>query len=298
MGEWGEMTTYGKTPVASAEPTAYYRLAVTMGKVAGALDKNADEEHYVLLADKIKKAFHANTVCCNKEHLYGNGTQSGYGCVLYSGIVSHKKREETIERLVRSIEQADYHLTSGEVGLKQVFSALAENGRSDIVYLMVTNKTMPGYQYFVEKGLTTLPEYWNFEDLWNGLGRSRNHAMMGHVKEWFTRYLAGIQPDGAAYDTVVIRPAVIDGLDEVNGSIDTVHGNIVSHWRRDRNKNSFTMEVTLPVGVTAAVYVPVISKKQTMKCNGRPMPVSDAGGGYMRLRDMLESGFYDLVLSE
>ena len=260
------------------------------------LGKSADERHYVLLAEKIKKAFHENTVCCNKEHLYGNGTQSGYGCVLYSGIVPDGKREEAVERLVRSIEEADYHLTSGEVGLKQVFSALAENGRSDIVYRMVTNKTMPGYQYFVEKGLTTLPEYWNFEDLWNGLGRSRNHAMMGHVKEWFTRYLAGIQPDGTAYDTVVIRPAVIEQLDEVYGSVDTVHGNIISHWKCDRKKNSFIMEITLPVGVTASVYVPVVNEKQTVKCNGRPVPVSNAGGEYMRLRDMLESGFYNLEI--
>ena len=296
MGEWGEMATYGTTPVVLVETTAYYRLAVTMGKIAKALGKSADEEHYVLLAEKIREAFHGNIVCCNKEHLYGNGTQSGYGCVLYSGIVSDENCGETVERLVRSIEEADYHLTSGEVGLKQVFSALAENGRSDIVYRMVTNKTMPGYQYFVEKGLTTLPEYWNFEDLWNGLGRSLNHAMMGHVKEWFTRYLAGIQPDGTGYDAVVIRPAVIDGLDEVNGSIDTVHGNIVSHWMRDRNKNSFTIEITLPVGVTASVFVPAFSGKKTLLCNGAETSVFDAGVGYMRMQNELEPGFYKLEL--
>lgn len=291
------MTNYGTTPVVLVETTAFYRMAVAMSKIAEVSGKSADQEHYTQLAEAIKKAFHENKTCYNETNLYGNGTQSGYGCVLYSGIVLDENREETVERLVKAIEKTDYHLTSGEVGLKQVFSALVENGRSDIVYKMVTNKTMPSYQYFLEKGPTTLPEYWNFEDLWNGSSRSLNHAMMGHVKEWFTRYLAGVQIRDIAYDSVMIKPAVIDELNEVNGSVDTVHGNIVSNWKMDRENNTLVMEITLPVGVFASVYVPVIGTDQTVTCNGSNVSISDTEAGYMLLEDALESGYYTISTS-
>ena len=63
-----------------------------------------------------------------------------------------------------------------------------------MVYRMVMNPTEPSYRHHVDHGLTTLPEFWNYTELWNGLGRSRNHAMMGHVKEWLCRFMLGIAP--------------------------------------------------------------------------------------------------------
>ena len=37
-------------------------------------------------------------------------------------------------------------------------------------------------------GATALAEMWNFE-----LGASHNHAMFGHIEEWFYEYLGGIK---------------------------------------------------------------------------------------------------------
>ena len=295
MGEWGEMTIYGTTPVVLVETTAYYQFARTMSEIAKVLEKPDDQQHYFLLAEAIQKAFHRNSICCNEKNLYGNGTQSGYGCVLYSGIVLEKNRAETAERLVKAIKAADYHLTSGEVGLKQVFGALAENGRSDIIYKMVTNKTMPSYRYFLEKGLTTLPEYWNFEDLWGSVARSLNHAMMGHVKEWFTRYLAGIRRQETAYRTVLIKPAVIDVLTEVNGAVDTIHGLIVSNWKRNPENDSITMEINIPIGVSAFVQVPLLKEGQRVTCNGKSVAVTQTEDNYQALSEILNSGMYRIA---
>nr|MDE7394759.1 family 78 glycoside hydrolase catalytic domain [Clostridiales bacterium] len=262
MGEWGEMTKYGKTPVVLVETTAYYRLAVIMQKIADVRGNAADSKHYRELSQAIKIAFHQNEECYNAQYLYGNGTQSGYGCVLYSGIAKEEDRKEALNRLVAAIAAADYHLTSGEVGLKQVFSALGENGRSDIIYRMVTNDTMPSYKYFVDKGLTTLPEYWNFEDLWGTVARSRNHAMMGHVKEWFTKYLAGISMAEHCYTKVNIKPSVIKELTSARGTVDTVHGPITSAWEYDRAAGIFHLHLVIPVGVTANIYLPMSDKAQ------------------------------------
>ena len=53
---------------------------------------------------------------------------------------------------MEAIRKNEYHLSSGEVGLKQVFTALGENGRNDIVYRMIMNKTAPSYAFFAEAG--------------------------------------------------------------------------------------------------------------------------------------------------
>ncbi len=297
MGEWGEVTTYGTTPTVLVETTAYYRLAVAMEKIAGVRGNGEDAVHYRELSEAIRDAFHENKECYNKRSLYGNGTQSSYGCVLYSGIVLDENREEAVSRLVEAIERADYHLTSGEVGLRQVFSSLAEGGRSDVIYKMVTNDTMPSYKYFIDKGLTTLPEYWNFEDLWYGLARSRNHAMMGHVKEWFTKYLAGISAAEVGYDAVNIMPSVIEGLSSVSGTVDTVHGAITSSWEYDAKAGTFSLKLTIPVGVTADVYVPVISDGQTVTLDGEAVSVTATEDGrYQLVGDSIGSGSYTFTV--
>lgn len=74
-------------------------------------------------------------------------------------MVPEEQKQVVVQRLVEAVERNDYHLSSGEVGLKQVFVSLAENGRNDVVYRMVMNKTAPSYRFFAEKGFSTLPEY-------------------------------------------------------------------------------------------------------------------------------------------
>ena len=292
MGEWGEMTAYGTTPTVLVETTAYYRMAVIMEKIATVRGDADGEEHYRELAEAIREAFHNNKECYNEQFLYGNGTQSGYGCVLYSGIVLDENREETVERLVKAIEKTDYHLTSGEVGLRQVFSSLAEAGRGDVVYKMVTNDTMPSYKYFLDKGLTTLPEYWNFEELWYGLARSRNHAMMGHVKEWFTKYIVGVESAEIGYDAVNIKPSVVGGLTEAAGTVDTVHGNVGSSWKYDAESGTFTLTVTLPVGVAANVYSPSLGDGMTVTLDGETVGTDHVDGGYVLISSQIGSGTY------
>lgn len=292
MGEWGEMTQYGTTPVILVETTAYYRLANCMRQIAEVTGNAADRLYYAALAGNIKKAFHENEECYNKKFLYGNGTQSGYGCVLYSGIVLEEHVDETVQRLVNAIEKCGYHLTSGEVGLKQVFSSLAEHGRSDVVYKMVTNDTMPSYKYFLKKELTALPEYWNFEELWWGMARSRNHAMMGHVKEWFTKYLAGISLTQVGYDVVNLKPTVIEPVKAVKGIVDTVHGLIKSEYQIVED-DIMMWKITLPVGVKANVYVPAGAEARDILLDGAEVSTErGADGRYLFITEPLLSGEY------
>lgn len=181
MGEWGENGEH--TPevlVATASAARMFRIAE---KIADILGYDSDRKEFRVWADRIRNSFLEDPACWNKEeNICGSDSQAGYGCAWFSDLIPEADKNKAVRHLVRAVERNGFHLTSGEVGLKQVFRTLGENGRSDVVWRMVMNPTRPGYRAFVDAGMTTLPEYWNYDELWYGMARSRNHAMMGHVK--------------------------------------------------------------------------------------------------------------------
>jgi alpha-L-rhamnosidase len=250
IGEWGAYDT--STPTDFVATCAYYRIVNTVAKIADVLGKAADAGRYRELAAVIKAAF--NIECYDiATGVYGSGSQACYACALFSEIIEAGHIQKSVELLVEAVRITDYHLSTGEVALKQMLTVLANYDRNDVVYKMITNTTKPSYLYFVSQGATTLPEYWD-------MARSQNHCMMGHGKEWLTRSLAGISPTSGGYDTLDIKPFIPEDLAEVEASLICNYGLIRSHWKHNKESKQFSLEVTIPVGPMATVYVPT--------CNG------------------------------
>lgn len=253
MGEWGQL--HENTPVSLVATCAFYLQAITMAEIADVLDEQEAKGHYLEMAERIRAGFYGDRECWQpEEESYGNKSQASYGCVLFSGIGKPENREEALRGLLKAVAAREDHLSCGEVGLKQVFHALASYGENETVYRMVMNPTAPSYRHHVEQGLTTLPEYWNYTELWNGLGRSRNHAMMGHVKEWLCRSVLGIMPLEPGYRRLRIRPWLHAKINRVEGSLFTVRGNVRLECRREGN--SLIMRTDIPVGAQADVCLP------------------------------------------
>ncbi len=254
MGDWGQINE--STPTKLVENCAYYNLVTTVSKVAAVLGYDNESALYKSKAAEIKAAFHRDPVCFDSASgTYGNGSQSSCGCVLWSGIVAEENEAATVEALVSAVERSGYHLTSGEVGLRQVFGALDKYGRNDVVYKMIMNPTPPGYRYFIDKGLTALPEYWNYEELWWGMVRSRNHAMMGHVKQWLTEGLLGVKPVGDSYGSLLIEPFVPDDVKRAEGSFVCGYGCVSVSWNV-LSEGVISVKYTAPEGVSVTVKAP------------------------------------------
>ncbi|OCT15088.1 hypothetical protein A8709_13325 [Paenibacillus pectinilyticus] len=264
MGDWGQL--HENTPVTLVENCAYYYLLSTMAKIATLTGHFTDETKFSQKAEEVKGQFHLNAVCYQPENrTYGNGSQASYGCVLFSGIVLEENHKLAVNRLVEAVQIRDYHLSSGEVGLKQVFASLGQYGKNDVVYKMVMNDTQPSYKFFVDNHLTTLPEYWNYEELWMGMERSRNHAMMGHVKEWLTSYVLGIRMAAPGYRRIIIEPTLTQTINKVKGCVVSQYGKISAEY--DRNGEEIVLEVKIPIGATADIGLPNIgSGKLTTNC--------------------------------
>lgn len=253
MGEWGQIRE--NTPTTLVATCGFYLQAVTLSRIAGILGRREEQDYCEKLAVGIRKGFYEDRECRPEEaDILGNDSQASYGCALFSGILYPEHREKAMQKLAAAVERSDWHLTSGEVGLKQVFYALAAGGRNDVIFRMVMNATPPSYRHFIEQRMTTLPEYWNYTELWNGLGRSRNHAMMGHVKEWLCRFVLGIRPVEPGYAKAEIHPYLGSGISFVRGSVFTVNGVIAVSCKRKNGR--VEMEVSIPVGSEAELYIP------------------------------------------
>lgn len=262
MGEWGE---YGEhTPNVLVATCAYYRMLVITKQICEILkgqkkqkENKLDEKAklYEAKAQAVRDAFYHHPECYDEAtEQFGTGSQASYAIALLSGM-AEEHEEQAVKALVEAVKKNGYHLTSGEVGLKQVFTALAEAGYSDVVYQMVMNPTAPSYRVFADAGLTTLPEYWNYEELWLGsMVRSRNHAMMGHVREWMTSFVLGIRPQSPGWTKMLVAPYAVAELTYAKGSVMTPWGIVKVSWKKENE--SFFLAAYIPLGIIATVCMP------------------------------------------
>lgn len=120
-------------------------------------------------------------------------------------------------------------------------------------------------------------------EAWNGGDASQNHFMYGQINEWFYHDLAGIQPDpsGPGFQKIIIKPALVGDLTWVKATYHSIRGKIVSDWTHGSNR--LTMNVTIPIGSTATIYVPA-AKLSLVKESGVPAP-SAPGVKYLRMEN-------------
>jgi hypothetical protein len=130
--------------------------------------------------------------------------------------------------------------------------ALMGAGRSDVEMAMMMRKDPPSYGSQLAAGATALTEAWDANP-----HSSQDHFMLGGAEEWFYRGLGGIDFDLSRPERderITIRPAIVDGLDWVRCSYDSKLGKIESDWKKEGG--TLAMDVTIPAGATATVWVP------------------------------------------
>jgi alpha-L-rhamnosidase len=123
----------------------------------------------------------------------------------------------------------------------------------------------------LEQGATTLWEHWEFSDN----TYSHNHPMFGSISQWFYNWLGGIQaaPEAVGFDKVIIRPQVIDDLQWVECSHNSVRGKITSSWHK--KEGNIFIKIQIPVNAEATVYLPSLINSQIYE-NGKPVEVSES----------------------
>jgi len=234
------------TPIALTATAFYYQDVQIMAQAAALLGQTNDARKFSTLAQNIRTAFNQKFYDPANQ-TYATGSQCANAIPLVMGLCEPAHRDAVLDALVRDVRAHGNALTAGDVGYRYLLRALADGGRSDVIFDLNNQTNQPGYGMQLARGKTSLTEAWDG-------GSSQNHFMLGQIQEWFYHDLAGIRSAGNGFKQIVIAPQPVGDVTWARASYQSIRGPIVSDWRRDKN---FTLKITIPANTTATVYVPV-----------------------------------------
>ncbi len=246
------------TPVALTATAFYFENVSVMAQAAALLGKTDDAKQFSELAEKIRAAFNEKFYDAT-NHSYATGSQCANAIPLVFGLCETANRAKVLDALVRDIRAHNTANTAGDVGYRYVLRALADGGRSDVIFDINNQTNKPGYGMQLAKGKTSLTEAWDG-------GSSQNHFMLGQIQEWFYHDLAGIQSGGNGFKKIIIAPQPVGDVTWAKASYESIRGKIVSDWKRDGEK--FTLKISIPANTTAEVFVPAKSADALKKNSG------------------------------
>lgn len=277
LGDWYDYGThpagYSKnSPIALSATSHYFYGASLLAKASKLLNKTEDIAKYEKLTLDIKNAF--NKEFFNPEtKQYGTSSQFSNAVPVFMDIVEPHYKQAVMQNLVADIKAKGDRLTTGDVGNRYLFQALAQNGENELMYKMNNHYDAPGYGFQIKFGLTTLTEQWDPRK-----GNSWNHFMMGQIEEWFYQSLAGIVPDAEnpGFKHFFIRPEVVGDMTFAQAEYQSIYGKIASAWEKKGGK--FILKVEIPANTSATIKLPVAAAKE-IKVNGKPVNNLKLGSG-------------------
>ncbi len=260
LGDWYDIGPNSpgypqNTPVSLTADAYFCQDAQILAQIAAEIGLTNDAARFGLLATNIGTAFN-NTYYSATNGYYSTGSQTSQAMPLYLGIVNPTNQAAVLATLVNNVNSVG--LTSGEIGHRYLLRALTDMGRSDVVFSLHSGTNNPGYGYILNQGATALTEAWDADP-----SDSQDHFMLGHITEWFYHDLAGIQYDPAlpGFQHVIIKPSFVGGITWVNASYASVRGAVTNNW--SLTNNTATINVTIPVGATGSIYLPMLGNVTT-----------------------------------
>ena len=265
--EWfnlGDWVAPGNLPSEKMVHTFFFwRCADLTAKTAKVLNNPEDEKKYAQLAQRTRNAFWKQFYD-EKNGTYGKA--GGNIFALKMGIPDCQY-EKVKEALKADIIANKGNLDTGIFGTQFFFEVLSENGMHDLAYEALNKRTQPSFGWWIDQGATTTWEQWNGDN-------SRNHPMFGGSLVWFYRKLAGMNadPEAPGYRHIIFRPQPVADLSVIKYFTDTPYGKGGISW--ENAEQQLSMQVIVPVGCEATVYVP-LRKGKEISGNGHLITSSD-----------------------
>jgi hypothetical protein len=119
------------------------------------------------------------------------------------------------------------------------------------------------------------------------------HGWAAGPTAWLMEEVLGIQPTGAGFSTVDIRPDLVD-LAWAKGAEPTPKGLLKVDARKDASGN-MTVAVDVPDGVVALVSLPVASASAQVTVNGKATQTAAAEGGMRMVVTLSTAGHYTVA---
>jgi len=254
LGDWSapkKRKEWGNTPEAQYFNNCVFAMNLAdVARMARLLGKDDAATLYETRLKALRTSIHRKFFD-PKTNLYSNGTQVQQAFALMTGVTPEALRAKVFASIEKDLTDENAYLDMGSSGLPVLFKYMTEeSGRSELMFKALSSTTQPSFGYFLARGESTWPEYWNVDV------PSRIHTCYTGVASWMTKSLAGIRPDPAApgYQSFIIQPVLAGDLSFAEATTESLYGKITSRW--ERNGNKLTLKVSIPPNSQATVYLP------------------------------------------
>ena len=280
FGDWlaldGSTDHFGITPKSLIGTAFFSYSARLLSRIATILGRDEDAARYAGYADTARDAF--QRVYVTPGGLVAGGTQACYVLALYFDLLPESARPVALDALVRDIKMRGDHLSTGFVATPYISRVLSDNGKTDVAYTLLKQKSWPSWLYSVTQGATTIWERW---DGWthdrgfqNPGMNSFNHYAYGAIGAWMYAVVAGIDVDDdqPGYKRIIMRPQPGGDFSYVAADLKGPYGAIRSAWKQN---NGFEWNITVPANSSALVAVPTAQGAEVREGDG---PADQAEG--------------------
>ncbi len=268
---WGDWLNVNEaTPIEFIDAAYFKHDADLMARMASAIGRQQETDDYAALSANIAAQFAKDYQ--NPDGTLKVNTQTAHVLALTFGLLPGATGKGISDKLTERIAKNDFRMATGFLGTKPLLPALSASGQNDLACRLFQSRRFPSWGYEVVNGATSVWERWDSytkEHGFNGADGTQNAAMnsfshysFGAVMEWGFRTLAGIDTAGPGFKQIIIRPnpptpgsnPEQKPIDWVKSHYDSIHGRIVSNWRRTDSR--FELETTIPANTTATIYLP------------------------------------------
>ncbi len=207
LGDWCPVGGRIKAPVEVTDSITIFAFLNTAAFIFSTLEQTERLSRALDDARNLRKAIRRLLV---EDHVVIGECQACQAMALYYGIFDEGSREyrKAFEVLIDMISDAGDHMDCGILGARALFRLLAENGRAELAFKLITRKDAPSFGDWIARGATSMWE--NF-----GAPQSQNHHFYGDISAFFIKYIAGLN---YIFDKIEISPHFIPALDFAEAS--------------------------------------------------------------------------------
>lgn len=266
----------------------YYRNLVLLEKIARVLGKKEDEHFYSMKAAEVSTSF-LQTFQNPETRLIKDGDSTSHTSLhanmfaLAFGLVPAKDVKQVVG-FIKSRKMA-----CSVYGSQFLMDALYEAGEAAYGLSLLTSTAQRSWYNMIRAGSTITLEAWDKAYKPN---LDWNHAWGAVPGNIIVRKLMGVEPLRPGFEIFQIKPQ-LGSLKQATLKTPSIKGTISVSFNKDNSATK--MEVVVPGGTRADIYVPAENTKTRLTINGRSSDIK-AKDGYYLMADT-KPGTYTFVLN-
>lgn len=235
----------------------YYLYSIDiMAKTAEILGREEDAVAYHALYQDVLSRFQAEYITATGRLV--SDTQTAAALLLYFDLLEEEHRKNVLERLELNLIKNKKHLSTGFVGTQYLTHVLSRNGLHALAGDILFKEECPSWLYGIRLGATTIWELWdgvNPDGSFNLFEmNSLNQFGFGSIGDWMHKQLCGITALEPGYKKSRIAPRLVKGITSVQGSFESVFGQISCGFSCENGV--IRAKIQVPENTTAVIDLP------------------------------------------